>query len=732
MKKNWRTCPKLGGYHLGFGLMLLFGGESYARQIENIEFKQAEGGATTLEVRSDSALEFRLEENWRDRQVVLQFEGTKIHNRAVRALDTSSFSSPVSYIRPSRLGGTGVRIIVQFREAVKVEAEKSGAVVRLKIPPLSAPQSRAVEPSDKSSDLQMAQSSSKVVDKIRTTAAAPESAELKASTNPVKAGEQTSQASVPATGASPSGTAPLSNSASNSAKLDSPAALLKSNTPGRSPSATEATVEPLPPPTSEASAGSPPPSSSSPAVASGGTPPPGAEGQGVSIENANLAQYVGTKDSKRFTGKPITLQIKDVDVTDVLHLIGEASGFNIIVGEDVRGKISNLSLIDVPWDQALDVVLQTLRLGAERNNNVLRVATLSTLTTEKTEELRAKQAATASAPRVTRVFQVSYAAPEELSGILTKFGSSNTGGQVGGGNTGSGSQSHIQVDKRTNSIIVQDVQENIDRMKKLIELLDYQTPQVMVESKVIEANENFTRGVSGNLGFGFAHSASTTGAGVSFNGGNPLDPLYGSASAGAGAAALKSIVGPLGNGFGFSPALGFVPGMDRINAILQIGESEQQVKVVTAPRIVVLNKSTANILSATPVVINQTTALPGGGTTSTPTSVMANVSLKVTPTVTNEGSVLMDLAIDRDVPLDNSVAKRSLTTQVLVESGSTLVIGGIYTMNNNHVSSGFPLLRKIPILGALFGSDSESNNRSELFIFITPRILNEKEAGFSS
>lgn len=727
MKKDWSTRFKLRGYTLGFGLLFLFGAESFARQIENIEFRQAEGGATILEVRSDSALEFRLEENWRDRQVVLQFEGAKIHNRAVRALDTSSFPSPVSYVRPARLGGTGVRIVVQFREAVKVEAEKSGTLVRLKIPPLSAPQSRVEKLSDRSSDLRMAQSGSKLVDKIQMSAAAPESTESKLSAGPANPGEQKSQASVPEGGASTPGSVP----SSPSAKIDSPEGLLKSATQGRTPAATEAPVE-SPPQTSEATAGSPPPPSSSSGLISGSTAPPGAENQGVTIENANLAQYVGTKDSKRFSGKPITLQIKDVDVTDVLHLIGEASGFNIIVGEDVRGKISNLSLIEVPWDQALDVVLQTLRLGAERNNNVLRVATLSTLTTEKTEELRAKQAATASAPRVTRVFQVSYATPDELSGILTKFGSSNTGGQIGGGGSGTNNQSHIQVDKRTNSIIVQDVQENIDRMKKLIELLDYQTPQVMVESKVIEANENFTRGVSGNLGFGFAHSATTTGAGVSFNGGNPLDPLFGSASAGAGAAALKSIVGPLGNGFGFSPALGFVPGMDRINAILQIGESEQQVKVVTAPRIVVLNKSTANILSATPVVINQTTALPGGGTTSSPTSVMANVSLKVTPTVTNEGSVLMDLAIDRDVPLDNSVAKRSLTTQVLVESGSTLVIGGIYTMNNNHVSSGFPLLRKIPILGALFGSDSESNNRSELFIFITPRILNEKEAGFSS
>jgi type IV pilus assembly protein PilQ len=180
-----------------------------------------------------------------------------------------------------------------------------------------------------------------------------------------------------------------------------------------------------------------------------------------------------------------------------------------------------------------------------------------------------------------------------------------------------------------------------------------------------------------------------------------------------------------GGAFALNPYVGFIPGLGTLSAILSMGEQENTVKVVSSPRTVVLNRETANIVQSEPVVVQSTTNVAGVVTTE-PKALQANVSLQVKPTVTNDGGVMMELNIRRDVPQDQAVANRSITTKVLVQSGSTLVIGGIYTSRTNKGSKGFPLLRKIPILGILFGNDNKEEQRSEIFIFITPRILNER------
>lgn len=454
-----------------------------------------------------------------------------------------------------------------------------------------------------------------------------------------------------------------------------------------------------------------------------------------------LDEFVESKENKKFTGSPVTLQVRDAEIADVLRLIGEASGFNIIVGDGVKGRVT-LSLVEVPWDQALDVVLHTLHLGAERSHNILRIVTLADLTAEKVEEFKAVQAAEANAPRVTKVFPISYADLSDLQVILTKFastaGTSGSSGGAGGSAAGTATVAGIvQVDARTNSLIIRDLPDQIERMKKLIELLDTQTPQVMIEAKVIEATEGFTKSLNGSLGL------STTPEGnlfASFAGANPIDGLVGTPGVFASGSDISNRSSPSGgtpNGtFGLSPSLSFLPGSPRLNALLSWGESETQVKIVASPKTVVLNKQTANIVQGTPVLVPGTTTVAGVGTVATTTVQQANVSLKVKPTVTNDGSVLLDLTVTKDVPFplpggNQGIGSRNMQTLVLVDSGSTLVIGGIYSMQANHNSSGFPILRKIPILGALFGNETESTDRTELFIFITPRILNPREAGLS-
>jgi type IV pilus assembly protein PilQ len=443
----------------------------------------------------------------------------------------------------------------------------------------------------------------------------------------------------------------------------------------------------------------------------------------------NLEAFMAGKQSNNFNGRRVSMHFRDVDAAAVFELISEASGFNIIVGDDVKGKIT-ISMDDVPWDQALDVVLHTLRLGVERNNNILRIVTLANLAAEKTEELTAKRAAEAAAPRMTRIFPISYANLTDLQATLTKFASAGTESKGAVADT-----AVVQVDKRTNSIVVRDLPDNIERMKKLIESLDTQTPQVMIEAKIVEASEGFTKVIGGSLGVG---GTGTTQFATTFMNGNPIDRLLGSpgvfADGGAAAATSNS-----SGTFAVSPSMSFLPGVSRLNALLNLGESENMVKVVSSPKTVVLNKEKASIVSGTPVLVPGVTTVAGVGSIPTASVVNANLSLEATPTITNDGGVMMELKVTRDVPStlvggstsQSAISNRNMQTIVLVESGSTLVIGGIYTSTTRSGSSGFPILRKIPILGALFGSETDQTDRSELFIFITPRILNTREAGLS-
>ena len=476
--------------------------------------------------------------------------------------------------------------------------------------------------------------------------------------------------------------------------------------------------------------------------------PAGNSVQPVDQPTDRMEEFFKSRATQHFIGKPVTLQLRDADISDVFRLVADASGFNIVMSDDVKGKVT-LSLTDVPWDQALDVVLQIEHLGAERNNNVLRITTLKNLTVEKQEELAAKEAADATAPRIMKVFQISYAKLSDLKTILTQLvsagnnalpGVTQGGGQALGAGVSMNTGTKIEVDERTNSLIVWDIPEHIARIQKLIEILDTATPQVMIEGKIVLIKETYANGVSGNLGIG-GNPASNQQFLTSFNGADVLDQLLGGTSpivTGSGFAANAG--NPTGNNqFGISPTLSILPGVSRINAILSMGENEEKLRILSAPKLVVLNKQKANILQSEPVVFNSPQIIGIGTQTQTiPQINMANISLDVEPTVTMDGSVLMNLKVSRDVPVNlpggagAAVGNRNITTDVLVKSGNTLVLGGIYDDTKDVSSSGFPFLRKIPIIGWLFGTESDNTQRNELFIFITPRILNSKEAGISA
>jgi type IV pilus assembly protein PilQ len=435
-----------------------------------------------------------------------------------------------------------------------------------------------------------------------------------------------------------------------------------------------------------------------------------------SSDNSPLSTITNSQEDKKFTGSPITLKLKDADVHEVLRMIGEASGFNIVIHPAVQGRLT-VSLEQVPWDQALDVVLTMLRLGAERSDSVLRVMPRDMLIAEKQQELETKKLSAAAAPRVTRVFPISYADLSQLSQILQNFANSQ--------NTtpgASGVPTTIIVDANTQSLIVRDTMENIDRIKKMIQILDVQTPQVLVETKVVEASEDFTKDLNGSFGAG--------GTRYQFGSNGPA-----------------SLVGPPTAALGDTAGAGTFAGADvfslsgrviSLNATLKMAEKESKAKVVSSPRTVVLSGKSSSINQARSVGIQVTTpATATSPATTTIQQVTANTRLTVTPRVTNDGSVFMRLDLNRDVlNLTNTQAPaaepRSLNTEVIVESGSTLVIGGVLNLDESEVDSGFPLLHKLPLIGWLFGSNSKTRTKSELMFFVTPRILNQKKTALST
>jgi type IV pilus assembly protein PilQ len=254
-------------------------------------------------------------------------------------------------------------------------------------------------------------------------------------------------------------------------------------------------------------------------------------------------------------------------------------------------------------------------------------------------------------------------------------------------------------------------------MAKIIKLLDRQTPQVQVEAKIIDASEEFSKDLNGFFGATAEPPFGGVGASMLTGLSNPASlPGQVASAAGSNSLGMKLKIGALAN--------------LRLSAILNLAESESRTRVISSPRTVVLNKQTATILQGVPVLVPVTVQTANGSATSSEVR-SANLSLSVTPTVTNDGNIVMSLTIANDTPKDLSggqtgISNRNMNTQVVAESGSTIAIGGVYTSRDSSSEKGIPGLRKLPLIGALFGNESKANNRSELFIFVTPRILNEE------
>ena len=425
----------------------------------------------------------------------------------------------------------------------------------------------------------------------------------------------------------------------------------------------------------------------------------------------------GAPAQKQYTGQRITLDFHDIDIRNLLRLLAEVSKKNIVVADDVSGKIT-VALRNVPWDQALDIVLTSKGLGKQEVGNVIRVAKYDVIAKEEAAKLEAAKNRQVLLPLKVRIIPVNFSSAADLAkqvkDVLTDRGT-------------------VTIDERTNVLIVKDTQEALARAEGLVRNLDTETPEVLIESRIVEAASNFNQALGVQWGGNFGFSPATgNGLPVSFP-----NVMTGTGAAGGGptqgvqttpnyAVNLPAPIGQ-GSGGGIGLVFGSANGAFNLNLRISALEAKGVVKTISAPKIATLDNKEATIAQGLSIPFSQVSA-SGVNTT----FVEALLELKVTPHVTADGSILMKIKATNNQPNPQltgangqpSISKRQAETTVLVKDGDTTVIGGIYTRSTSTQIANVPWLSKIPVLGFFFRSTTNEDDHTELLIFITPRILN--------
>ena len=409
---------------------------------------------------------------------------------------------------------------------------------------------------------------------------------------------------------------------------------------------------------------------------------------------------VGTP--KEYTGEPISMSVRDSDVREVLRTFAQLSGLNIVIQPGVRGTVT-VELERVPWDQALDQILKINGLGYELEGNIMRIAPLSVLESEAKRAQSIAQAQALSLPLRTVIKRLSYSKASEISSLL----------QRGAGGIMS-QRGSVIVDGRTNTLIIKEIPTYIDTVLAVIETLDVAEPQVMIEARIVETTKQFSRSLGIRWGFeGIADQAHGNTTGLQFpytaDGQGGVNLLTGGA-----------------NGF-IDLALGNVLDTFTLNARLQAAEAEGLINVLSAPKIATLNNNRASIQSGVQIPV-QTVA----NNTVSVQFVNATLRLNVTPHVTAEGTVMLDIDLQKREPQfafqvagapSAPIATKDARTRVIVRDGGTTVIGGIYKVTTDQGQDRVPGLANMPILGNLFKNRRSRSDNDELLIFITPRVI---------
>jgi type IV pilus assembly protein PilQ len=438
---------------------------------------------------------------------------------------------------------------------------------------------------------------------------------------------------------------------------------------------------------------------------------------------------------KDYKGAPMTMDFVNADVTNILRLIGEVSNLNIVWGPEVKGIVS-MRLKDVPWDQALDLILDNNNLAKRDQGNVIWVTTKAAMSQIEAEERRKIQEFEAKIeaerkklisekekerelePLLTEYIPVDFAKASEILPLLML---SETGKSRGG---------KLSTDSRTNTIILTDIASNVQIAKGIVKQFDTPVKQVMIEARIVDATDDFIR----DLGirwdqFQVQHRNSSTVPWTTMDAldtipGNPVTP-GGTGTAFPGNGKLNSPTFTSNAPSDWAPNLGLVfstlsgSGLTGLvlDAKLALAESEGKTKIISAPKVIAMNGQAATISRGDSIIIPATENVAS-------TTIDATLSLEVTPTVSYNNFITMDVKVTDDTaPTVNRIRKKALNTKLMIKNGDTVVIGGIYTENQSTDESGIPGLRRLPILGWLFKAQRTSNLKTELLIFLTPSVV---------
>lgn len=438
-------------------------------------------------------------------------------------------------------------------------------------------------------------------------------------------------------------------------------------------------------------------------------------------------------ETKEYEGQRLTLNFQDIETRAVLQLLAETSGRNIVVSDTVQGNVT-LRLRNVPWDQALDIVMTTKGLDMRQNGNVIIVAPAEEIAARETADLEAKQAITELEPLYSEFLQVNYAKASDLSTLIA--GDAD--------NTLLSDRGSIAVDDRTNTLLVQDTAERLQNIRRMVRTLDIPIKQVLIETRIVVVNDDFSRDLGVRLGVTGVNENSDGDGGLFVSGtGQGTDTMVNSAinNLGSSGTIFPVEVPTLTNRYNVNVPIADAAGRFSL-AVLQSDylvdleltalEAEGRGEIVSTPRVITANQKEANIEQGVEIPYQQS-ASSGATTVQFKKAVL---SLTVTPQITPDNNIIMDLRVHKDnvgevistgglggtVP---SIDTRAVETQVLVADGQTVVLGGIYETERRETISKVPFLGDIPFAGALFRSKQRINNKAELLIFVTPRILEE-------
>jgi type IV pilus assembly protein PilQ len=425
---------------------------------------------------------------------------------------------------------------------------------------------------------------------------------------------------------------------------------------------------------------------------------------------------------KTYAGRKVSLDFKDADIKNILRLIAEVSNFNIITADDVSGKIT-MRLVDVPWDQALDVILQTRSLGMVQVGNVIRIAPVESLNRESQARLEAKRVKERLEDMTTELIPINYATAKDIipqiKGILSDRGD-------------------VKVDERTNILIIKDIPKNIPAVKHLVKSLDTKTPQVLIEARIVEANLTFQKELGVKWGLELGSGKATARGGIP---GTSTVTTGGSGATGGvtTTGVTREIVdlpaiargGVIGTGtpgvIEFLFSRGTISSLD---LAISAHENKGDVKIISSPKIATLDNKEAVVEQGVRLPIPKID--PQSGQISIE-YVEANLKLTVTPHVTNDGHIKMSIKAKKDAPdfttqVGNvpSIDKKEAITEVLVKDNGVVMIAGVYSIEKNDGMEGIPLFSKIPLLGWLFKREAKEDRRRDLLIFISPKIVKDQ------